>query len=371
MMNVVLCDFKDCLIWNGVFSLLIHWKAGTFSGLCLHLKCFIMKLFYSFWEKIKELFYSSLEKIRTAAETQPKHGLSSVIKSVVNEFYKKIEEKCRNLSKTHWLLIIAGYITLFWSISIGLLVLIITVIYIGLRKYNPTKAEQLVASLKGRFQNVIKRPLLKRFLLGILIGVLVYRFISAILGLTAIIFSIFYIVCSKYLPTTSIKIDEIFSHIGKRLGILWNKPYVKAIGCVMLIIFPLLNSRPSPSMISVATPSIEQVLDITPQLKEFEEFDFPTFDSPLNVHSFLYSHTFRSDAGDRLNIRDMVYMNGKPITFAVKLETFSQNAAILTAYSPFLNTKYEIHLDRIGNTYAVIVMSLPTYSNVDVFYLID
>lgn len=325
------------------------------------------------WKKIKTLFYSSFKKSHSTAKTQLKNVTQSTILTV-NESQKelKLEGKCRKLSKIHWLFIIGGYITLFWSISIGILLLLVTIIYISLQKFSPVKADRIIVSLRNVTQYLIERPLLKRVLLGILIGVLIYRFISVTIGLSTIIFIIFYLICSKYSPKTSIKVDEILSHIGNRICMFWEKPYAKTVLWSILIIFPLLNSTPSQSIISVATPNIEQALGITPEREELDESDFPTFRSPSDVFAFLSRHTFRDDNGNRLVIKsNSLYMNGRALTGAVRVEDLSENEATLTAHSPFTNSGFEIWLVKTSSSYIVKVMSLPSYSNVEEFYMID
>ena len=325
------------------------------------------------WKKIKTLFYSSFKKSHSTAKTQLKNVTQSTTLTV-NESQKELEleGKCRKLSKIHWLFIIGGYITLFWSISIGILLLLVTIIYISLQKFSPVKADRIIVSLRNVTQYLIERPLLKRVLLGILIGVLIYRFISVTIGLSTIIFFIFYLICSKYSPKTSIKVDEILSHIGNRICMFWEKPYAKTVLWSILIIFPLLNSTPSQSIISVATPNVEQALGITPEREELDESDFPTFRSPSDVFAFLSGHTFRDDNGNRLVIKsNSLYMNGRALTGAVRVEDFSVDEATLKAHSPFTNSGFEIWLVKTSSSYIVKVISLPSYSDVEEFYMID
>jgi hypothetical protein len=310
-----------------------------------------------------------MEKNDDASVTKVKDALKDV-GSKLDSSIKSIDTS--KLSQVYWLLIIGAYITLFWSLKIGLSLLILTTAYIVLEKKNPTKAEQVRRWINDKWQSLSERPILKTGLLGVLIGLVFYRYISALIGLIIISLTIVYLVCSKWAPKVSDKIDAYAIQLKDYASALWCKPYTKVAVWAILLIIPFMNNTHSQSVVAVATPKIEQALDITPEPEELKESNIPTFRSAWDVAGFLSGHTFRDENGHRLVIKpNSLYLNGRALTGAVNVEDFSSDEATLKAHSPFSNTTYEIWLVRTGNTYQIKLMTLPSYSSVEVFYMID
>lgn len=310
-----------------------------------------------------------MEKFDDLSLTKAKDALKDV-GSKLNSRIESIDTS--KLSQIHWLLIIGAYITLFWSLKVGFLLIILTTVYIVLKKKDPVKADQIKNCLNDKWHPLSERPLLKTGLLSVLIGFVFYRYISALIGLIIILLTIVYLVCSKWAPKVSNKIHASAIQVKDYAGALWRKPYTKVAVWAMVLIIPFMNNTHSQSVLAVATPTIEQALDITPEPEELKESNIPTFRTGWDVAGFLSGHTFRDDNGHRLVIKpNSVYLNGRALTGAVNVEDFSINEATLKAHSPFSNTTYEIWLVRTGNTYQIKMMSLPSYKSVEVFYMID
>lgn len=286
---------------------------------------------------------------------------------------RSVDVKNRHFSNVHWLLIIGVYFILFLSITIGLIILIPTIAYLIIKKNNPEKAERLLSSCSSLLSPITSRPQLKRGLVLLLIGFLVYRLISPIIGLILILFAIFYLISSKFAKNISERIDRFFSSASSLVKNTWDKTYVKVITCLVLIVLPFFNNTPTHSIATIATPQVEQVLGITHEPESLKESQIPHFQTPFDVISFTSNHTFISnESGIRLSVRhDGVYANGRQLTSVPKVIVFTPDEAQLQAHSPLRNTTYQIDLVRQGNKYILKFSTLPSYSSVENFYMVD
>lgn len=99
--------------------------------------------------------------------------------------------------------------------------------------------------------------------------------------------------------------------------------------------------------------------------------DIPHFTTPQDVLAFLSRHTFKSNEGLKLKIKsDGLIANGHTITSAPRVVDFSSDEATLRAHSPLNNADWEIWLVRTGDSYVVKTLSLPSYSNVETYYMV-
>lgn len=293
--------------------------------------------------------------------------LCAQTQSAASEFVKsKDRDVCFSL--------IAGlYLLLFFSIILGILILVPTIVYLILKKKRPEKAESINSFCSSKLALLESRPYLKRGLFILLAGLLAFRLISIRIGLVIILFAFIYLICSKFSSRVSDRLDGFLSLVGKRTIVIWSKPYAKILMCCFLLVFPFINKAPTNSIVTIATPAVEQIAGIEPEQKELPDSQIPSFSTPMDVLSFLSRHTFRSNEnGLRIIIRnDAVYLNGRPITTIPQVTDFSEDEATLKAYTPFSNTTYEIWLVRNGNTYLLKMMTLPSYRDVENYYMVN
>lgn len=302
------------------------------------------------------------------AEIETRHEHNSIQRPNV-----RFDIKRPRLSKAHWCLIIGLYFLLFLSLIVGIIILIPTIVFFILRKMNKEKADSLVAFCKGKIAPITSRPRLKRSLVLLLFGLFVYFYIGFGIGIITILLAFIYFALSKFAVNTTEKIDKGLLLVDNGVRVLWAKTYVKVIVCCLLIAFPFINNAPTYSVASIATPTVEETLGINQAPEELRDSEIPTFRHPQDVLSFLSRHTFKSDeSGIRLVIRnDGVYADGTLLTTIPHVVDFSTDEATIEAKSPFNHAHYEIWLVRNGNKYMLKVCSLPSYTYVENFYMVD
>lgn len=325
---------------------------------------------------IKQWRQQAKEKLAIKAQEAKKnvYALKDKAKELSNQTQSAASEFVKGKDReVYYCLLIGLYLLLFFSIILGILILVPTIVYLILKKKRPEKAESIRSVCSSKLALLESHPHLKRGFIIFIVGLLAFRLISINIGLIIILLACVYLICSKFSSKVSDKIDEFISLVDKRAIIIWSKPYAKILMCCFLLVFPFINKAPTNSIVTIATPTVEQITGIEPEQKELRDPQIPSFSTPMDVLLFLSKHTFRSDEnGLRMKIRnDAVYVNGKPITTIPQVTDFSEDEATLKAYTPLSNKTYEIWLVRNGNTYLLKVMDIPSYRSIENYYMVN
>jgi ABC-type multidrug transport system fused ATPase/permease subunit len=236
----------------------------------------IVKKFVA-WAKVQG--NKTQQKASSAIQTvgaKAKEQLDSV-KSTVTDLKQLSEQTTGNkpsLSKVQWLLIIGAYVLLFWDITFGLLILLAIGIYKIAKKYFPTHLKSLSEFCQEKLQPITSDPMLTNGLICLIIGWVIYRIFSGLIGFLIIVSSIIFLCLRKFAPSVS---EKIFSKYEKGLEAvesIWRKKWGKIAIIACLIILPLSMSLQQTSILSITPMGAEvQEYHIDRKIEKLEDKD--------------------------------------------------------------------------------------------------
>lgn len=88
---------------------------------------------------------------------------------------ERTKDRQFQLSNMQWLLILGVYLVIFWDFVIGVTILLLLAIYSIAKKKAPAKTTKFTESCKEKFSPIISNPPLKKGVIILLIGLLLYR----------------------------------------------------------------------------------------------------------------------------------------------------------------------------------------------------
>ena len=226
-------------------------------------------------EAIKEKISSTINNVSSVAKEQMDSVKSATVNGL-NKLSEQAEGKKRGLSVLQWLLIVGGYIMLFWDVRLGFLTLVAVGIYALIRKFAPEKLEKMTAYCSEKIQPITSRPMLAKGLCGLVAGYLIFRIFFPLTGLIIFLLSIVFLVCTKFAPAVCEKVVVVLEEAFAKLKPLFGKVWVKVACVVLLIAFPLSMSQEQTSALSLTPVGAEiQEYHYEKKIERLEDNDEP------------------------------------------------------------------------------------------------
>ena len=215
----------------------------------LALLFFIVRWIWKMLPKIKVSIKNASEKTKKKVKTIADNTRNKIkgTKSAASGTYVK-------QNKTVIFVVLLGlYITLFFDLIIGLIITIPALVFLIISKKKPEKTELFISKTIEKLEPIISRPLLKRGIIAVLIGLLLARIINLYFGLSITALALVFLAIYKFAPQTAQKIDDKLaklwqsaknSKVGENIKRLWQKKGVRIATYTVLIILPFFI-RPS------------------------------------------------------------------------------------------------------------------------------